>query len=57
MYKQEIIKQNRIYTLVKIHVDAVDSYMRAWPPALYFTSVRETTEDGFAVIWRANSCD
>jgi hypothetical protein len=57
MYKQEIIEQNRSYTVVKIPVDAVDSYMRAWHPAGYGTTVQETTKDGFAIIWRANSCD
>lgn len=56
-YTKEIIEQNRTYTIVKIPVEAVEKYKKAWPQAGYGTSVQCTTDDGYAIVWRANSCD
>jgi hypothetical protein len=56
-FKVETIEKTNLTTTVKIPVENIKDYMDSYHPAGYGTKIKETTDDGYAIIVRFNSCD
>lgn len=57
MFKVETLHTDKTTTTVKVPKEYAEAYIKGWHPAGYGTKIKEITEDGYAIIFRFNSCD
>lgn len=57
MFKVETLHSDKHTTTVKVPKEHAEDYINDYHPAGYGTKIKEITEDGYAIIFRFNSCD